>query len=100
MVTELKPKLTLEERAEILKEHGIKVFHYYDHDCNHSRPTIHFTGDDDEGERAVRVMQGCGAKVGILHRDWVYLGNDDPDGMAWSIEFIPDRIRAYPSTCR
>ena len=87
MVMEPKPKLTLEEKANILKENGVDVFYQTREGLHYKQPTICFRGDDNEGERAVRVLYQHGVRVFHLSRVHHYLGQEETDSISW--ELIP-----------
>ena len=102
MATERKPKLTLEERAQILKEHGIDVRKAYIEDrgpVGEGRkervkvPVILFGGDTSEGHRAARIMIEHGIDVYQIEHSWTYgpgakapINRDEEYGL-WSISF-------------
>ena len=79
MTTEAKPQLTLQEKAVILREHGLEVI-----DCLECEPdviksiyrhhsSIFFYGDESEGERAVQIFHERGIPVYQVSRHWIYL---------------------------
>ena len=79
MTTVAKPKLTLEEKAAILKENGVAVFQWLKPGWvdvnetiyrNHS--SILFKGDENEGKRAVQICHERGIPVFEVRRRWIY----------------------------
>ena len=79
MTTETKPKLSLREKAEILKGHGVEVTGciekgWVDVDKTVWQPasTICFDGDENEGERVARIAHECGIPVFEAVRRLVY----------------------------
>ena len=82
MTTETKPKLSLREKAEVLKEHGVKVtgciekgWVDVDKTVWQSDPIICFDGDENEGERVVKVAHECGIPVFEIRCRMFYFRN-------------------------
>lgn len=84
-----KPILTLEEKATILREHGVNVVACYERSPRFLRcPVIQFGGDENEGKRAASIMIEHGVNVYNLYRNWHYgAGNKEPIGGSWNLEF-------------
>ena len=80
-------RVSTAEKARILRENGIDVYQWFEHGESQFRPmpTIFFSGGEEEGLRAVRVMQEHGFYVGILSREWTYCGSTDPQSSNWAI---------------
>ena len=89
MTTEQEPKLTLEEKAEILRENGINVVNCFDEDGDFYRaPAIQLNGSDDDALRAAEIMVEHGVDVYSLKRVWTYgPGAKTPKVESWSLEF-------------
>ena len=89
MTTEAKPKLTLQEKAMILQERGVDAYDWLEPEVVKPNvtmplfPTIWFRGDENEGERAVKIMQEHDIYVYRLHRQWHYEGDKDPRSVCW-----------------
>ena len=76
-----RPKLTLKEKADILREYGIDVVLEIEGDLKYSQcPAVMFSGGDDEGQRAVDVLADHGIASFMLHRAWALLRKQDPCG--------------------
>ena len=91
MVMESKPELTLEDKANILRENGFEDIRLFKRsgDGILNKPAIHFNGDQNEGQRAVDVLVDNGLSVFALLQVWIY-GWDDggtktPRRMGWRI---------------
>ena len=85
------PILSLEDKANILKQHGVDVLACYeDNEQAFFRcPLIQFDGDVHEGERAAKIMTDHGVDVYNLYRYWHYgAGSSTPvGGLCWILEF-------------
>lgn len=73
MTTESKPKLSLEEKAQILKENGISVLGTHKGNISgYNPPLIYIQGDENEGRRAVEILFDNGVPVFRLKQVWRY----------------------------
>ena len=82
---------TLEKIAAELIRNGVEVYQWLEKSEGEFpySPTIYFHGDENEGQRAARVVIDYGLPVFQLNRTWSYLG---PGGMMpthpeWKLEF-------------
>ena len=94
MVTKPKPKLTTREMAAILKENGVEVFQCLEpgwinvsQTMYRHHPSIFFKGDENEGQRAVKILQEHGVPVFEVVRRWFYDRRDRWCDVRW--ELIP-----------
>ena len=93
MATEVQPKLTIQEKAEILREQGVDAFGWLEPEIVRPNitmplfPTIWFRGDENDGQRAVRIMQERGVRVYELQRQWHYEGDENPRIVRWAMLF-------------
>ena len=86
MTTEAKPRLSLKEKAELLRENGVNVHQYIE--AGESRfhpvfPIMAFHGDENEGQKAVDILQRHGIPVVTLRREWYYGRRDKYDEVCW-----------------
>lgn len=89
MVTETKVELTLEEKADILREHGVEVFMCVEPGSLEfiPFPTVFFEGDENEGHRALRILQERGIRIWHLNRCWRYEGQEELYVTHWELTF-------------
>ena len=89
MTTEAKPKLSLRERAKILRENGIDVFQCIEAGTMNffPFPTVYFEGDENEGHRAVEVMHEHDIPILQLQREWHFDGAKDCYRTWWALLF-------------
>jgi hypothetical protein len=48
-------------------------------------PILFFRGDKNQGEKAVKILQGHGVKVFELRRMWHYGGREHYDEVLWEL---------------
>ena len=92
---------TLKRIATELVKNGVEVYQWLEKsDSGYPySPTIFFHGDEDEGQRAARIVIEYGLPVFQLNRTWSYLG---PGGMMpthpeWNLEFPRSMPRSVES---
>ena len=87
MVAESKVRVPISEKAAILKANGVEVYQWFEKGESrfHPLPVLFFAGGENEGHRAVKIMQEHGYKVGWLSRDWVYNGRIECDEVTWAL---------------
>ena len=87
MVAGRKARMPISEKAAILKENGINVYQWIEagKSEHYPLPTLVFAGDDNEGQKAVKIMQENGLYVGVLRREWVYNGRVECDQIVWEL---------------
>ena len=87
MTTETKPKLTLKEKVDILRAHGVDVWDWKEPGVSpfFPLPTVFFNGDENEGHRAARVMLEHGIYVWRVRRNWHHEGCEEPHRTHWEI---------------
>ena len=88
MTTETKPRVSIAEKAQILRHNGVDVCQWCGppDDCKyHPIPVLVFVGDEDEGHKAVKILQDAGFTIGVLSREWVYNGRTECDEVVWSL---------------
>ena len=83
MTTESYSELTLKEKVGMLRERGVDAYGSREPSIIAPdvtfplSPTIYLRGDDDEGPRAVRVLQEHGVHIWQLERHYYYGRYDD-----------------------
>ena len=84
--TETGTELTLQERVDILREHDVDVFYFFGPGVD-SNPhsVIFFRGDENEGHRALKVMQERGVYVNQIMRKWYYDGQEQCIDERWAM---------------
>ena len=89
MITETRAKLTLLEKVDILREHGVDVWDWKEPGISKffPFPTLFFRGDENEGHRAAEVMREHGVYVWRVERTWHYEGRENPHRTHWTILF-------------
>ena len=89
MVTESRTKLTLEEKVNILREHGVDVIQWIESDVVNliPLPIVLFEGNENEGFRAVRIMQEHNIYFNELQKLWMYEGQTEPYRESWVLVF-------------
>lgn len=87
MATETKPRTSIKEKAQILRNNGVYVLQWIDHGESefYYFPIIWFRGDDNEGERAVKILQSYGVQVAKLNREYNYSFQSEPGDVVWSL---------------
>ena len=90
MVVETKPKLTLREKVDILREHGVDVWDWKDPKFPGEYmffplPTVFFDGDENEGHRAAVIMREHGVHVWQVQKHWYYDGEEEPHRTHWTM---------------
>ena len=95
MTTEVQPRLSLREKADILRDNGVDVIQCIEAGSMgfYPFPTVYFNGDEDEGRRAVELMHEHDILIFKLQREWYFGGAGDYHDIRWSILFA----RAGPS---
>ena len=89
MPTEAVPKLTLKEKVDVLREHGVDAYGWTEPRTSEffPIPIVFFRGDENEGHRALKIMQAHGVYVWQLERHWHYEGHEDALREQWAILF-------------
>ena len=87
MTTEIKHRVSIAGKAQVLRDNGIQVKQWLEPNEPpfFPMPILYFVGDEYEGKKAVEIAQANGFPVFTLAREWNYGGYDDPQSVSWSM---------------
>ena len=86
MTTKAELKPTLQEKVDILRGHGVDVFYWFGPGVDGvPYSVLFFHGDENEGHRALKLMQERGIYVSQIMRKWYYDGHEDCVEERWAL---------------